>query len=184
MRAKRSKGLEWTTARKLGLALLSVGVLAVAPEASAQTQPAVGVACTTSGAPADTARTFTLTTRTGYVSIPDGTSAFMWGYSDGGGSFQHPGPVLCVNQGDTVTVILNNTFASDDVSIRTAAERFLRRGPDPVRRDLTGQRVRELVRDFRYRNTGLRLDTGRLTLEECFQRIEAYLGYTVPAKPV
>ncbi len=66
----------------------------------------------------------------------------------------------------------------------TAAERFLRRGPDPVRRDLTGQRVRELVRDFRYRNTGLRLDTGRLTLEECFQRIEAYLGYTVPAKPV
>ena len=117
MRAKRSKGLQWATARKLGLALLSAGVLAGAQEAPAQAPPSVGVACTTSGAPTDTARTFTLTTRTGYVSVPDGTSAFMWGYAAGGGAFQHPGPVLCVNQGDTVTVVLNNTFANDDVSI-------------------------------------------------------------------
>jgi FtsP/CotA-like multicopper oxidase with cupredoxin domain len=36
---------------------------------------------------------------------------FMWGYSEGGDAFQHPGPVLCVNQGDTVTVILHNTLA-------------------------------------------------------------------------
>ena len=28
----------------------------------------------------------------------------------GGHAFQHPGPVLCVNEGDTVTVILNNTL--------------------------------------------------------------------------
>ncbi len=117
MRAKRSKGLQWATARKLGLALLSAGVLAGAQEAPAQAPPSVGVACTTSGAPTDTARTFTLTTRTGYVSVPDGTSTFMWGYAAGGGAFQHPGPVLCVNQGDTVTVVLNNTFANDDVSI-------------------------------------------------------------------
>ncbi len=33
----------------------------------------------------------------------------MWGYSNGSDAFQHPGPVLCVNQGDTVTVILHNT---------------------------------------------------------------------------
>ena len=41
----------------------------------------------------------------------------MWGYSEAGKPFQHPGPVLCVNQGDTVTVILQNTFAEADVSI-------------------------------------------------------------------
>jgi FtsP/CotA-like multicopper oxidase with cupredoxin domain len=117
MRARRSQGMQPAIARKLGLMLLSAGLLAVAHEAPAQTPPTVGVACTTSGAPTDTARTFTLTTSTGYVSVPDGTSAFMWGYSAGGGSFQHPGPVLCVNQGDTVTVVLNNTFANDDVSI-------------------------------------------------------------------
>ena len=49
-------------------------------------------------------------------SCPDGNTMFMWGYSAGGGAFQHPGPVLCVNQGDTVTVILHNTLA-EDVSI-------------------------------------------------------------------
>ncbi len=42
---------------------------------------------------------------------------FMWGYSLGGQSFQHPGPVLCVNQGDTVTVILQNNNLNEDVSI-------------------------------------------------------------------
>ena len=40
----------------------------------------------------------------------------MWGYSAGSDAFQHPGPVLCVNEGDTVTVILHNTLP-DDVSI-------------------------------------------------------------------
>ena len=34
----------------------------------------------------------------------------MWGYSSGFDDFQHPGPVLCVNEGDTVTVILHNTL--------------------------------------------------------------------------
>ena len=34
----------------------------------------------------------------------------MWGYSSGFDAFQHPGPVLCVNEGDTVTVILHNTL--------------------------------------------------------------------------
>ncbi len=34
----------------------------------------------------------------------------MLGYSEGAKPFQHPGPVLCVNEGDTVTVILDNTL--------------------------------------------------------------------------
>jgi FtsP/CotA-like multicopper oxidase with cupredoxin domain len=52
---------------------------------------------------------FTLTTVTGMITMPDGNSVFMWGLSPGG-AFQSPGPVLCVNQGDTVTVILHNTL--------------------------------------------------------------------------
>ena len=53
---------------------------------------------------------FNLTTKTGYISLPDGNTAYMWGYSSGFDGFQHPGPVLCVNEGDTVTVILHNTL--------------------------------------------------------------------------
>jgi FtsP/CotA-like multicopper oxidase with cupredoxin domain len=56
---------------------------------------------------------FDLTTKTGYISLPDGNTAFMWGYSSGFDGFQHPGPVLCVNEGDTVTVILHNTLEAD-----------------------------------------------------------------------
>ena len=54
--------------------------------------------------------TFNLTTRAGYINLPDGTTAYMWGFSEGARPFQHPGPVLCVNEGDTVTVILKNAF--------------------------------------------------------------------------
>ena len=37
----------------------------------------------------------------------------MWSYAnaDTGGAFQEPGPVLCVNEGDTVTVNLHNGLA-------------------------------------------------------------------------
>jgi predicted kinase len=54
------------------------------------------------------------------------------------------------------------------VSPETAVERFRMRGPDPIRRDLNEERVRELVRAYNYRRTGLLLDTDRKTVEECF----------------
>ena len=41
----------------------------------------------------------------------------MWGFSESGKPFQYPGPVLCVNEGDTVTVRLQNTLPDDAVSI-------------------------------------------------------------------
>jgi FtsP/CotA-like multicopper oxidase with cupredoxin domain len=104
-----------------GLALLVVfSLLSSAP--LAQTQPAAaqmsmpmrtGVVCTTGMSPDPV---FNLTTRTGYIVLPDANTMFMWGYSEGNNPFQHPGPVLCVNQGDTVTVILKNTLA-EEVSI-------------------------------------------------------------------
>jgi hypothetical protein len=56
---------------------------------------------------------FNLTTATGHIETPDGNSIFMWSYANAatGGSFQLPSPVLCVNQGATVTVTLHNTLS-------------------------------------------------------------------------
>lgn len=75
------------------------------------TPPSSGLVCTTSPN-----ASFTLTAQTGYISTPDGNTIFMWSYSPDATSFQYPGPFLCVNQGDTVTVTLKNTLP-EDVSI-------------------------------------------------------------------
>lgn len=53
---------------------------------------------------------FSLTSHTGYVGTPDGNVVFMWGLSSGSDPFQYPGPILCVNEGDTVTIVLHNTL--------------------------------------------------------------------------
>ena len=50
-------------------------------------------------APGAPTRPSTCTTRAGYINLPDGTTAYMWGFSEGSRPFQHPGPVLCVNRG-------------------------------------------------------------------------------------
>jgi FtsP/CotA-like multicopper oxidase with cupredoxin domain len=86
----------------VSLALVAVTVNGSTP-ANAQSSPRVGIVCTSGP-------TFNLTTKTGYIKLPDANTAFMWGYSHGSDPFQHPGPVLCVNQGETVTVILHNTL--------------------------------------------------------------------------
>ena len=106
MRIELFKRIRW------GLALLVVLVILSAASmqeqlAVAQTVPADGVVCTTGTSPSPT---FTLTAKTGYILLPDGNTMFMWGYANGNGPFQHPGPVLCVNENDTVTVILKNTL--------------------------------------------------------------------------
>jgi hypothetical protein len=64
-----------------------------------------GVVCNTS-----TSASFVLTAQTGYISTPDGNSLFMWGYGLGNGSFQYVGPIICVNEGDSVTVTLKNAL--------------------------------------------------------------------------
>jgi FtsP/CotA-like multicopper oxidase with cupredoxin domain len=95
----------------LAMALVSIMLTTGNDPASAAgpTGPRVGIVCTTGGSGSG-GPVFNLTTKTGYISLPDGNTAFMWGYSSGLDGFQHPGPVLCVNQGDTVTVILHNTL--------------------------------------------------------------------------
>jgi hypothetical protein len=61
---------------------------------------------------------FTLRAKAGTIETPDGNSVYMWGYANDltGAKYQNPAPVLCVNQGDTVTVTLKNSL-SEPVSI-------------------------------------------------------------------
>jgi FtsP/CotA-like multicopper oxidase with cupredoxin domain len=59
---------------------------------------------------------FTLTAKSGYISTPEGNSVFFWGFANGTGTVQYPGPTLIVDQGDPVTVTLTNTL-SVNVSI-------------------------------------------------------------------
>jgi FtsP/CotA-like multicopper oxidase with cupredoxin domain len=63
----------------------------------------VGIVCTAGP-------TFNLKATSGYIQPPDGNSVFMWGYAPLGGPFQMPGPTLCVNEGDTVTINLTNNL--------------------------------------------------------------------------
>jgi FtsP/CotA-like multicopper oxidase with cupredoxin domain len=99
----------WIGLRPLARILIAVVAAAVlvAPQmhrgAKTKAAGAIGIVCTPGP-------TFNLKTTTGFISTPDGNSLYMWGYSEAAGSFQMPGPVLCVNEGDTVTVNLTNTL--------------------------------------------------------------------------
>lgn len=95
----------------LGLVMVFVFV----PLAGALTAPAghdavpgTGIVCTT-----NPSATFTLTAMEGYIGVADGNSIYMWSYAEGSDDFQVPGPVLCVNEGDTVTIVLHNTLPED-----------------------------------------------------------------------
>ena len=109
MRTLISKRIFMGLTLMLVVALLSVVLLAGNRPAAAQTATGEGIVC------AD-GPNFTLTTQTGYIGTPDDNIVYMWGYAAGNSPFQHPSPVLCVNQGDAVIVILRNTLP-EDVSI-------------------------------------------------------------------
>jgi FtsP/CotA-like multicopper oxidase with cupredoxin domain len=103
MPATPTRSIRRLLAPGLGLALLPAALAALLPAPARAAPPATGIPCTTGP-------TFTLETRDGYIQLPDANTMYMWGYSVGGRPFQHPGPVLCVNQGDTVTVVLRNNL--------------------------------------------------------------------------
>jgi FtsP/CotA-like multicopper oxidase with cupredoxin domain len=113
MRTLSSKRIFGGLTLMLVTALLSVVLLAGNRPAAAQTATGEGIVCTSK---TGTNPTFTLTTEDGYIGTPDDNVVYMWGYAAGGSSFQHPSPVLCVNEGDNVTIILHNTLP-EDVSI-------------------------------------------------------------------
>jgi len=94
----------------MGLVLFSVTQTTKTQIVAAQTSttaPKTGIVCTSG---IGTNPTFTLTAKDGYIVLPDGNTMYMWGYSEGSSPFQHPGPVLCVNEGDTVTIVLQNNL--------------------------------------------------------------------------
>jgi FtsP/CotA-like multicopper oxidase with cupredoxin domain len=56
-------------------------------------------------------RTFNLQALSGHISVPEGNSVFIWGFSESTETdVQYPSPTLIVNQGETVTVNLANTL--------------------------------------------------------------------------
>lgn len=113
----------------LALALVLVVVVVVlssaAATATAQSAPLPpsGVVCTSNPSSA-----FTLTATDGYIVEPDGNVVYMWGVSEGANPFQHPSPVLCVEQGDTVTIVLNNTLGEDVSLVFPGQENVLANG--------------------------------------------------------
>ncbi|MBP6469326.1 MAG: multicopper oxidase domain-containing protein [Chloroflexi bacterium] len=110
MRKSNFKWLGLGLVLVIGLALFSTARTAKPQKVEAQTTTAseTGIVCTSGTSPNPI---FTLTAHSGYINLPDGNTMFMWGYSEGSNPFQHPGPVLCVNEGDTVTIILQNDLA-------------------------------------------------------------------------
>lgn len=63
------------------------------------------------------------------------------------------------------------------VSPEIAVQRFHARGPDGIRLDLTAEIVERSARQYPYSGTGLTLDTGVLSPNECLERIQAFLGF-------
>ena len=133
-----SSMIRTTALRGAGMAV-AAAALALAQAAPAQAAPPVtGIACTTAAAGNPT---FTLEATDGYIQLPDGNTMYMWGYALGGGAFQHPGPVLCVNEGDTVTVILNNNgqyHINDNVSIMFPGQENVLANGVPVQPEFLG----------------------------------------------
>jgi FtsP/CotA-like multicopper oxidase with cupredoxin domain len=125
MKSSRTVKIVRTLALPLILALLAAaaggrgGVVTAVHE----TWPETGVICTS-----NPSATFTLTTREGTISTPDGNEVYMWGYSAGDDPFQYPGPALCVTEGDTVTIVLHNTLPEDVSLIFPGQEGVLANG--------------------------------------------------------
>src|SRR3954463_16670718 len=113
------KRFRWGLA--LGLIALAAAAVGAPGQSANAATTATGVVCSTGTSPNPS---FSLTATNGYISMPDGNTVYMWSYAFGG-AFQHPGPVLCVNQGDTVTVILNNALAEDTSLIFPGQENVL-----------------------------------------------------------
>lgn len=58
-----------------------------------------------------TGTNFTLVAKAGLISTGDGQSLLGWGYANGTGLMQYPGPTVIVDQGELVTITLTNELA-------------------------------------------------------------------------
>ena len=85
------------------IAVMVFGPLTNVQPAKAYNPSAVGIACTYGP-------TFSLAAQPGYIQMPDMNTMYMWSYGPAINDFQHPGPTLCVTEGDTVTINLTNSL--------------------------------------------------------------------------
>lgn len=91
----------------VAVVLAAYGALQVAADGPGPV-PSSGIICTENAT-----ATFTLTAMDGYINVSDGNQIYMWSYAEGRDDFQYPGPVLCVNEGDTVTIVLHNALPEE-----------------------------------------------------------------------
>jgi FtsP/CotA-like multicopper oxidase with cupredoxin domain len=55
--------------------------------------------------------TINLSAKDGSINTPDGNSIYCWGYANGSGRMQYPGPTIILNQGQLVTINLTNRLS-------------------------------------------------------------------------
>ena len=103
MTTKRTRWLGWVLTLAISTALLVPGSALALPV----NPPKIGMVCMP---PTTLPSTFDLVATTGSIQTPEGNQIFMWSYADSSSQFQYPGPVLCVTEGDTVTVNLINNL--------------------------------------------------------------------------
>src|SRR5512136_2273140 len=113
------QGLRRTGTRlMLGMALLIACLAAGSTMALATPLNAPGPVTGTSCSPCD------LYATTGTLTLPDATTAPIWGYSTSNtpGSAALPGPVLIANQGDPITITLHNVDLPSATSLMIAGQ--------------------------------------------------------------
>ncbi len=100
--------------KRIRLLLFLIGValiLTLALPGMVIGRPQAAISDTTMICTTDPSATFDMQATQGYIDTPDGNSVYMWGFAMNPGSFQMPGPVLCVDEGDTVTINLTNNLS-------------------------------------------------------------------------
>ena len=81
---------------------------------------------------------FDLWATDGRVDMPDGNSVYVWGFvPDASSEAWSPGPNLCVNEGDTVSVTLHNKL-DEDVSIVFPGQEDVQAGGAPSQPQFDG----------------------------------------------
>ena len=78
----------------------------------------------------DTTRTCDLWALPGMLSLPDGVSVPVWGFTDNiSGTAQVPGPVIRANVGETLEIVLHNEIPGQDVALAFPGQELI---PDLV----------------------------------------------------
>lgn len=108
MLTKNTKIVAVFGALAVSVGLVTIGAGSGAASAAGPTD-AEGILCDY-GRLAGTNRTFAMSTGDGHIAMPDGNVLYSWGYSTDTSAFRLPGPTLCAETGDVITVTLTNNL--------------------------------------------------------------------------